>query len=214
MTNKDKYKEAFGVLQPKTTTWEDQPMKGNNNIRTFKAKRILALAAVVVILAVAAVGTYAANVGGIQTTLKTWFHGKEVSVDVSTGENGEYRFEVKDENGETAEEVSAVFEGGGVAIERFGKDRPLTPQEVLEANNLDIVREEDGRMMLYYYDQSYDITDLFSDEGVCKVKLKENGETRKTLYIDVELYGEDGGFGFSTNHRPDGSKADYVSLDG
>ncbi len=208
MTNKEKYKEAFGVLQPNKTQWEVQPMK--HNIRTFKTKRILAVAAVVVILAVAAVGAYAADVGGIQTTLKTWFHGREVDVDVSTGEDGEYKFEVKDENGE----VTTAFGGGGVELGLFGKERKLSPQEVLDANNLDIVTNEDGRMMLYYYDQSYDITDLFSADGKCKVCLTDSSTGRdKTLYIDIELDNETGGYGYSTDYRAHGSKADYIWLD-
>ena len=208
MTNKERYKEAFGVLQPNETHWEVQPMK--NNIRTFKSKRILAVAAVVVILAVAAVGAYAADVGGIQTTLKTWFHGKEVSVDVSTRENGEYKFEIKDESGE----VTAAFGGGGVEIGIFGKERRLSPQEVLDANNLDISTNEDGRMMLYYYDKSFDITDLFSADGVCKVRFTDNRTGRsKTMYMDIELDDDDGGFGYSTSYRPHGSKADYTWLD-
>ena len=207
MTNKERYKEAFGVLRPETEQWEVQPMK--NNIKSFKAKRILAVAAVVVILAVAAVGVYAADVGGIQTALKTWFHGQEVDVDVSTGENGEYNFEVKDENGN----VTGSFGGGGVEIGLFGKERELTPQEVLDANVLDVTKEEDGRMMLYYYDQSYDITDLFSADGKCKVCLTDSSTGRdKTLYIDIELDNETGGYGYSTDYRAHGGKDAYTRL--
>lgn len=207
MTNKEKYKEAFGVLRPETEQWEVQPMK--NNIKSFKSKRILAVAAVVVILAVAAVGVYAADVGGIQTALKTWFHGQEVDVDVSTGENGEYNFEVKDENGN----VTGSFGGGGVEIGLFGKERELTPQEVLDANVLDVTKEEDGRMMLYYYDQSYDITDLFSADGKCKVCLTDSSTGRdKTLYIDIELDNENGGYGYSTDYRAHGGKDAYTRL--
>jgi len=207
MTNKERYKEAFGVLRPETEQWEVQPMK--NNIKSFKAKRILAVAAVVVILAVAAVGVYAADVGGIQTALKTWFHGQEVDVDVSTGENGEYNFEVKDENGN----VTGSFGGGGVEIGLFGKERELTPQEVLDANVLDVTKEEDGRMMLYYYDQSYDITDLFSADGKCKVCLTDSSTGRdKTLYIDIELDNETGGYGYSTDFRAHGGKDAYTRL--
>lgn len=207
MTNKERYKEAFGVLRPETEQWEVQPMK--NNIKSFKAKRILAVAAVVVILAVAAVGVYAADVGGIQTALKTWFHGQEVDVDVSTGENGEYNFEVKDENGN----VTGSFGGGGVEIGLFGKERELTPQEVLDANVLDVTKEDDGRMMLYYYDQSYDITDLFSADGKCKVCLTDSSTGRdKTLYIDIELDNETGGYGYSTDYRAHGGKDAYTRL--
>lgn len=211
MTNKERYKEAFGVLRPETEQWEVQPMK--NNIKSFKAKRILAVAAVVVILAVAAVGVYAADVGGIQTALKTWFHGQEVDVDVSTGENGEYNFEIKDENGDTAQEVTAVFGGGGVEIGLFGKERTLSPQEVLDANVLDVTKEDDGRMMLYYYDQSYDITDLFSADGKCKVCLAGTGaDSGKTMYVEIELDDDTDGFGYSTDFRAHGSKDAYTRL--
>ncbi len=208
MTNKDKYKEAFGVLQPKTISWEEQPMKHNNNIRTFKAKRILAVAAVVVILAIAAVGAYAANVGGIQTTLKTWFQGREVAVEVSARDDGGYDFAVTGENGETV----ASFGGGGVAMGRNGEERPLTPEEVLEGNVLEVIRNEEGRMMLYFRDRTYDITDFFNADGVCKVKLKD--ETKKffkTIYVDVTC--EEGSAYSVSVGNPKGGRSAYTALD-
>ena len=214
MTNHEKYKAAFSVLQPTRELELEDPMM-NNQKKTFSHKRVLALCAAILIFAVLAVSAYATDLGGIQTTLKTWFRGKEATAEVTEiGENGEYEFAIKDENGETA----ASFGGGGVAMEPGGKERPLTPEEVLEGNELDLVREDNGRMMLYFRDRSYDITDLFNGKGVCKVKLKdENKKLFKTVYIDIKLEGNAddpfAGYGFSTSSIPHGGGSAYVALD-
>ncbi len=213
MTNHEKYKAAFSVLQPTRELELEDPMM-NNQKKIMSHKRVLALCAAILILAVAAVSVVAADVGGIQTTLKTWFHGREATVEVTAGENGEYGFEVKDENGDTA----ATFGGGGVAMGKDGKERPLTPEEVLAANELEVVVEEDGKATLYFRDRTYDITDLFNAKGVCKVKLKdEQKKFFKTIYVDVELEGEAdnpfSAYGVSTSSVPHGSFGSYTALD-
>ena len=213
MTNHEKYKAAFSVLQPTRELELEVPtMEGQK--RTIRHKPVLALCAAVLTLAVLAVSVIAADVGGIQTTLKTWFRGREETVSVSERDDGGYDFAVTDENGET----TATFGGGGVAMEPGGKERPLTPEEVLEGNELDLVREDNGRMMLYFRDRSYDITDLFNGKGVCKVKLKdENKKLFKTVYIDIKLEGNAddpfAGYGFSTSRIPHGGGSAYVALD-
>ena len=90
MTNHEKYKAAFSVLQPTRELELEDPMM-NHQKKIMSHKRVLALCAAILILAVAAVSVVAADVGGIQTTLKTWFRGKEATVEVTEiGENGEY----------------------------------------------------------------------------------------------------------------------------
>ncbi len=210
MTNKEKYKEAFGVLRPETEQWEVQPMK--NNIKTFKTKRILAVAAVVVILAVAAVGVYAADVGGIQTTVRGWLHGAQRDVAVSERGDGGYDFEYVDENGN-----KQSFSGGGVAMERNGKERSLTAEEALEGGGFEVVKGDDGRLRLYYYDKIFDITDLMGDNAVGRFRFKESDKVfARTVYVKVEqdvIEGELTSCSMSTSSVPDGSRADYIWLD-
>ena len=212
MTNHEKYKAAFSVLQPTRELELEVPtMEGQK--RTIRHKPVLALCAAVLTLAVLALSVIAADVGGIQTTLKTWFRGREETVSVSERDDGGYDFAVTDENGETA----ATFGGGGVAYEN-GKERALTPQEVLESNELEVVVEENGKATLYFRDRTYDITDLFNADGVCKVKLKD--ETKKLFksgYVDVELEGDSSnpftGYSVSTSGLPHGGRSAYVALD-
>lgn len=211
MTNKERYKAAFRVLQPEAQHFtEVDDMKEQTNQR--HGRRALVLCVAAVLLLGAAVGAYAADVGGIQGTLKTWFHGKEATVTVSGRDDGGYDFAVTDENGETM----ASFGGGGVAYEN-GEERPLTPEEVLEGNVLEVAPNEEGRMMLYFRDRSYDITDLFNDNGVCKVRLKD--ETKKlfnTIYVDVECDVEaDQSFSTCsvTVGQPRGGRSAYTALD-
>ena len=211
MTNHEKYKAAFSVLQP-TQDLDLEADFMNGQKKTFSHKRVLALCAVVLILAVAAVSVVAADVGGIQTTLKMWFHGQEQTVEASEREDGGYDFAVTDENGDTI----ATFGGGGVAMEN-GKERPLTPQEVLEGNVADVVTDENGRTMLYYYDKSFDITDLIDADGVCRVKVKDQSKRFfNTVYFEIEFAQYEGGLyscSMSTSTMPKLFKS-YTELDG
>lgn len=84
--------------------------------------------------------------------------------------------------------------GGGVAIDAFGRERPLTEEELLEdlQNRIDVTYREDGTVWVYYKDQSMEITDLFDENGVCFVQLKDG---KKTVYLTVEY---DSCFSWST----------------
>ena len=75
----------------------------------------------------------------------------------------------------TYEDAEGVHErgGGGVAIDFFGRERPLTEEELLEQLSMPEVEYlEDGTVWVYYLDQSLEITDLFDENGVCFVQLK------------------------------------------
>ena len=210
MTNKEKYKEAFGVLQPNTQFLEVEPMK--KQMITVKRNRVLALVAVVAVLLVASVGAYAADVGGIQETVRGWLHGAQRDVAVTERDDGGYDFEYIDENGN-----KQSFSGGGVAMGRDGKERPLTAEEMLEGSGFEVVKGDDGRLRLYYYDRTFDITDLMGDDGVGKFRLKDSDKLfAKTVYVKVEqdvIDGELTSCSMSMGSTPDGSRADYIWLD-
>ena len=166
----------------------------------FSMKPVLAACLCVAVLISCAGAAYAADLGGIRETIRVWFGGRQVDATVTEEGNG-YRFTV-DMDGETE-----TFGGGGVAYEGDGTERPLTPEEVLEGFSTQIDTDENGRVWLYHYDQSYDITDFLTG-GTCKLALERDGET---LYFDIE--NDDDGVGsFGTSPKPIGSAGDYILL--
>ena len=153
MTNKEKYRQAFSVLQTSgdfSMEAEQMAMRQKHH----KMKTIAAAAAACIILA-GGVGTaYAADLGGIQRTIQLWINGD-----------------------------STEMQGGGVAMDGDGAERPLTEDEIMEQiNQPDVEYEDDGSVWLYYKDQKLDITDRFKD-GICYVKLTDGEET---LYLTVK----------------------------
>ena len=198
MINKEKYKQAFSVLQ----TSRDYAMEVENMTKATKKTTMKTgiAAAVAVCVVLAGGGTaYAANVGGIQRTIQVWIHGDQTDAELEISQDGSYNLTYKDENGENRE-----IAGGGVAMEADGTERPLTAEEIQEelASPMpEVEYEEDGTVWVYYYDQKLDITDKFED-GICYVKL-HHGE--KTLYVTVEYQG---GYAVSEDKYPSPSEWD------
>lgn len=145
-------------------------------------------AAAVLVLALATAG-YAADVGGIQRTVQVWTHGDQTDAVIQI-ENGSYELYYQDADGTPREQS-----GGGVAYDFFGRERPLTAEELMtQLNQPEVEYRDDGSVWVYYRDQSLEITDLFKD-GICRVELKD--ENGKALYMTVE-YG--GGYSMSSHH--------------
>ena len=122
---------------------------------------------------------YAANVGGIQQIIQVWIHGDPTDAVIEFDGQGNYNLEYKDKDGNIHTEG-----GGGVAYEGpFGKERPLTEEELLEELNSPQVRmDENGRWNLSYYGQYEDITDKFNEDGICYLKVIHEG---KALYLTI-----------------------------
>lgn len=182
MTNKERYKQAFSPLHvSESFAWEAKDMK-----KTHSMKRIMILAAAIALLAVSATAAYAADVGGIQRTLQIWVHGEQTDATLTFDGSGGYFMSYTDANGETQEQS-----GGGVALEPFGKERPLTEDELIaELTMPDVRYEDDGSVWVYWLDQAVEITDKF-ENGVCYVKLTSGDETQ---YITIKYDN-----GFATN---------------
>ena len=185
MTNKEKYQRAFGTLHASDAFLTEA--RNMNNQKGFSARRAIALwAAVMLVLAMAAV-CYAENVGGIQREIQLWIHGDQTDAVIEI-EDGSYTL--------TYEDAEGLHErgGGGVAIDFFGRERPLTEEELLEHLSMpEVEYREDGTVWAYYLDQSLEITDLFDENGVCFVQLK-SGEN--TQYLTVKWQD-----GFATSPR-------------
>lgn len=190
MTNKEKYKQAFSVLQTSTNiSLEVEKMS------LFKRRQKMNMAIIaLVVCCIGGMGTvYAANVGGIQRTIQLWVQGDQTDAIININEEeGTYHLHYQ---GEEARDVH----GGGVAIEADGSERPLTAEEILEEIYSPEVRyNEDGTVWVYYYDQAIEITDKFNEDNICRVKLSKKGE--ETLYMTVRYKD---GFSYSADKYVD-----------
>ena len=147
-------------------------------IRRFP--RILAACAVLALVIALATAGYAADIGGIQRTIQLWFHGDQTDA-VLVIEDGSYSLTYTDENGQEHQQ-----QGGGRAFDIFGREIPLTEEDILHhidsLNALDVQYRDDGTVWVCFYDQMVDITDSFDEDGVCYVKLVGNG---RTVYVTV-----------------------------
>lgn len=177
MTNKEKYKQAFSVLQASgEISLEVEKMAMMN--RKAKLKTAAAIITVCLIMVSGSGIAYAADVGGIQRTIQLWLNGDQTNATFEYNSDGTYKISIPSEEGE-AEEMG----GGGVAIEDDGTERPLTESEILETlNEPEVEYKDDGTAWVYYYDQKIDITDKFED-GICYLKVS-NGD--KTLYMTIK----------------------------
>ncbi len=176
MTNKEKYKQTFSVLQTSDNfSLEVEKMAMLNKKRKLKT----AAAVVACLILVAGSGTvYAANLGGIQRTIQLWIHGDQTDAEITFNSDGSYNMSYQDENGRISEAG-----GGGVSIEEDGSERALTEEELMDhLDDPDVEYEEDGTVWVYYYDQKIDITNKFEDE-VCYVKVSNGDET---LYMTIK----------------------------
>ena len=172
MTNKEKYRRAFGMLHAsEDILTEVKRMETKKHFSLRKA--VLLCAAVIAVFAMAGV-CYAEDVGGIQRTIQLWCYGDQTDA-VLEIQDGSYELTYEAADGVHSEG------GGGVAIDAFGRERPLTEEELLEdlQNRIDVTYRED-------------ITDLFDENGVCFVQLKDG---KKTVYLTVEY---DSCFSWST----------------
>ncbi|MDD2958540.1 MAG: hypothetical protein PHE06_11765 [Lachnospiraceae bacterium] len=198
MTNKEKYKQAFSVLHASN----DISMEVNKMKKTKKSFHIRpAVAACIAAFLLCGMTAYAVDLGGIREVVQSWFHGKQVAVDVTDNGDGGYTFSYE-EDGETQE-----VGGGGVAINEDGTTTALSAKEVADQMAVDISRDDDGSVWLYYYDQSFNITD-YLEKGICKVAISDKG---KMVYFDIEDNGG-GGYAFSQSKDPTGAKEDYTVI--
>ena len=186
MTNKEKYKQTFDALAASG----DFQMEVDNMSRLNRKHKLKTIAAAIAACLIVTIGTgtaYAADVGGIQRKVQMWIHGDQTDVTLKIDSDGSYTGKYTDKDGNEKE-----FGGGGVAYEWNGTERPLTEEEIMEEMNApDVEYEDDGKVMLYYKNQSVDITDKFDKDGVCYVKL-EDGDG--VLYVTVKYNN-----GFSTS---------------
>ncbi len=175
MTNKEKYKQAFSVLQT-SGDFSMEVKKMAMRQKHHKVKTIAAAVAACIVLVGGAGTAYAANLGGIQRTIQLWINGDQTNATLEINNDGNsstYTIKIPDENGNSTE-----ITGGGVAMDGDGVERPLTEDEIMEQiNQPDVEYEDDGSVWLYYKDRKLDITDRFED-GICYVKLTDGKDVK------------------------------------
>lgn len=177
MTDRERYKRTFALLHASGEWMMEDRAMSKNNIRIMPVRRLAAVCAAAALVVMMATVAYAADVGGIQRTVQVWIHGDQTNAVLDIRANGSYTLTYQDEEGR-----DKTVGGGGVAIDAFGKERPLTEDEILEElNSPEVEYLEDGTVWVYYQGQKLEITDQF-ENGVCYVQLKD-GE--KVLYLTV-----------------------------
>ncbi|MBQ9045325.1 MAG: hypothetical protein IJ112_05205 [Oscillospiraceae bacterium] len=179
MTNKERYQRTFSALHASGDfLTEVQTM---NEGKRRHIPRLTVLVAAVVLVAALAATAYAANIGGIRRTVQIWMHGDQTNAVLDLQQDGNtasYTLTYEDANGETHE-----MEGGGIAYEGFGRERPLTEEEILEQLDMpDVEYQDDGTVWVYWRSHAMEITDRFED-GICYVKLVDGDETQ---YVTVK----------------------------
>ena len=191
MSNKQQYKLAFSVLQTSSELSLEERKMYKYRAKTIY-RNIAVAAAVCILILGGSVTAYAANVGGIQRTLQLWINGDQTAVTVDFDGTGHYTMEYTDGIGE-----NKTVSGGGVAIDPFGNERPLTEDEIMNHlyNEVNVKYNDDGTVTLYFQDQTVDITDKFENE-YCYILL--NGADTD-LYVTVKYQD---GWAVSPNKYP------------
>ena len=186
MTNKERYQRAFSALHASCEfVTEENEMKTK---KIVKFPRLVAACAVLALLFTVSTAAYAADIGGIRRSIQLWIHGDQTHA-ILVANDGSYDLYYTDKNGE-----GRLQQGGGKAFDIFGRERPLTEEELLEYLSApEVEYREDGSVWVYYFDQSLDITDKFDADGVCYVKLIANG---KTVYLTVKY---DNGYAYGSH---------------
>ncbi len=159
--------------------------------KVIRFPKVLAACAAIILVLALATAAYAADVGGVRRTVQLWLHGDQTDA-VLVIEDGSYNLYYTDENGE-----QHLQQGGGKAFDLFGREVPLTEQDIMEhidkVNALDVQYRDDGTVWVCFYDQSVEITDKFDNDGVCYVQLVGGGET---VYVTVKY---DNGFAYGSH---------------
>ena len=184
MTDKEKFQKTFEKLHasPDVIT-EVLSMSEERKVVSINKKRGMHRVAAAVAAMIIVVGSrsvaYAMVLGGIQRIVQIWIHGEQTDATFMVDE-GEYTLEYKDKDGNTVQQ-----NGGGIALEADGTERPLTEEELWEEVTApEVEYKEDGTVWVYYKNQKLNITDKFENK-ICYLQL-EDGDEVKYLTIKYQ----------------------------
>ncbi|MCR4648992.1 MAG: hypothetical protein K5776_07940 [Lachnospiraceae bacterium] len=194
MTNKEKYKQAFSVLHTSENFSPEVEMMEKISKKN-KIKGIVAGVAAVLTVSGLSTTAYAANLGGIQRQIQLWIHGDQTTATMEI-DQGNYTISYVDENGEAKE-----MHGGGVSLDAFGRERPVTEEEIMDHLDMpDVAFNDDGTIIVYYHAQTIDITDKFNSDGFCFTHVTDG---KKNFYMTIK---NDGSYGIDSDKYPDTSE--------
>lgn len=178
MSNRERYKRAFQALHAQEYAMEEM-MKMKKSMFYSVPRAALVAAMICILLMGLFSAACAADIGGLRQVVNLWIHGRSTEVAITQDESNEFTVTWEDEDGEIHE-----MGGGGVALDEDGAERPITMEEYLDhlQTSANVEQDARGQVMLYYYDQSLDITDAFDDADNCRVALVHDGET---AYITI-----------------------------
>lgn len=208
MNNKERYKQAFSALQ--TSGQLSMEVEKMREIQKKHKRNMIAAAAVACTIIIGGSGTaYAADIGGIQEKVSIWLYGAQTEADIM--ENGDGGYTVRYERDGEEQGVTAF---GGVSIDDDGTQTWLSADELVDAMNesADVDEDADGRVWVYYYDQKVDVTDLFDDEGICRVSMTHEGQV---IYLEIEREEYDGYVSYpysQTNDLPEEEIEKYTDI--
>ena len=86
----------------------------------------------------------------------------------------------------------------------------------MDDDGFEVLKNEQGRTMLYYRDKTFDITNYLDENGCGKVRFKESNQPfAKTVYVTIDSDNSSGleSYSYGMGYRPDGSRTDYIWLD-
>lgn len=209
--NKEQYQRSFSTLHLSDDFRErikDIP-EDYGKVKNMKKTSIFGLsrvAAAVVTTATVLIGSagvcYACDLGGIRTNLNLWINGSNQTVEVTDLGNGSYEY--VDENGNE-------HGFGGVAIDEFGNETPLTAEDLAESMNNDcfLEKNEDGRYIFYYKNLQADVTDSIDSNGNLYVHVED--PSNEYTYFNFSEISDNGLSEYSDNKPLDG--VDYLEID-
>lgn len=194
---REAYQRVFSRIQipepvdVKTIMKENRRETGMN----FWQKHAAALGAALVIAGSTGVA-YAADLGGIRTTVNVWLHGEHTQLDAVPNGTGGYEFY------ETGSD-EPIGGGGGVWIDENGVEHAASAQEVAENLASPVEVREDGTVWLSVNDRTWDITDYIQSG-------KSENFHAGSRYFRVLVEGT--GVQTQTSDRPEPGIA-YIELD-
>lgn len=161
----------------------------------MKKTKSLALSAATAIVCLLGVTTaYAADLGGIRTTITSWFNGEKTEIEATPNGSGGYTF--------TSPEGEVIGSGGGVTFDENGNEVWLPADDVYEHGFVEQIVEENGRTYLMIQDCKEDLTDLFAKQNPIHVKLLIDGQMR---YFEIESHVDtqgSGAYSYSSSDEP------------
>ena len=194
---RETYQRVFSKIQIPEPVDVETIMKENRREtgRNFWQKHAAALGAALVIAGSTGVA-YAADLGGIRTTVNVWLHGEQKELEAVPDGSGGYEFY------ETGSD-EPIGGGGGIWYDENGVEHAASAQEVAENLASPVEVREDGTVWLSVNDQTWDITDYIQSG-------KAENFHAGSRYFRVLVEGT--GVQTQTSDRPEPGIA-YIELD-